>query len=93
MAHLLVVDDDQGMREFLEIMLAKEGFAVTVADSGDKALALCRKNAFDLIVTDIRMPKMDGIEFLRRVKDLNPDLPVVLITGFASAETALSAMK
>jgi len=93
MAHLLVVDDDQGMREFLEIMLTKEGFGVTVANSGDKALALCRKNAYELIITDLRMPKMDGIEFLRRVKDLNPDLPVVLITGFASAETALSAMK
>ena len=93
MAKILVVDDDQGMREFLEIMLKREGYRVTALESAEKALNLCKKEKFNLVITDLRMPKMDGIEFLKCVKDIDPDMMVILITAFASAETALSAMK
>jgi len=93
MAKILVVDDDQGMREFLEIMLSREGYGVSAVDSAEKALNISRKEKFNLVITDLKMPKMDGIEFLKRLKDIDQDMMVILITAFASAETALSAMK
>jgi two-component system response regulator PilR (NtrC family) len=93
MAKILVVDDDQGMRELLEIMLTEDGYSVSTAGDAVKALARCRKETFDLIITDLRMPKMDGIGFLREVKDLSPETMVILITAYASGETAVTAMK
>ena len=92
MAKILVVDDDQGMRELLEIMLTEDGYRVSTAGDAGKALARCRKETFDLIITDLRMPKMDGIGFLREVKDLSPETMVILITAYASGETAVTAM-
>jgi two-component system response regulator PilR (NtrC family) len=92
MAKILVVDDDQGMREFLEIMLTQEGYSVSTASDAGRALSRCRKETFDLIITDLKMPKMDGIEFLREVKDLSPETMVILITAYASGETAITAM-
>jgi two-component system response regulator PilR (NtrC family) len=93
MAKILVVDDDQGMREFLEIMLTREGYRVSAAGDAGKALARCRREKFDLIITDLKMPKMDGIGFLREVKELAPETMVILITAYASGETAVTAMK
>jgi two-component system response regulator PilR (NtrC family) len=93
MANILVVDDDQGMRELLEIMLAEEGYRVSTAGDAGKALVQCRKEVFDLIITDLKMPKMDGIGFLRKVKDLSPETMVILITAYASGETAVTAMQ
>ena len=93
MAKILILDDDKGMREFLEIMLTREGYDVTCAFDGEKALNLCRKAQFDLILTDLKMPKMDGIEFLKQVKDVCPEVLVILMTAYASGETAVSAMK
>ena len=93
MARILVLDDDQGMREFMEIMLTKEGYNVTSADEPSKAINLCRKIDFDLVITDLRMPKIDGIEFLKTIKDHRPETIVILITAYASGETAVNAMK
>ena len=93
MANILVVDDDQGMREFMEIMLTKEGYSVTSADNPVKAINLCRKNDYDLVITDLKMPKIDGIEFLKNIKDNRPETIVILITAYASGETAVNAMK
>jgi two-component system, NtrC family, response regulator PilR len=93
MEKILVVDDDQGMREFLEIMLSREGYGVVAVENAEKALKVCGKEKFNLVITDLKMPKMDGIEFLKRIKDIDQDITVILITAFASAETALSAMK
>ena len=93
MAKILVVDDDQGMREFLEIMLSREGYRVSTASDAGKALSRCRKETFDLIITDLKMPKMDGIGFLKEVKELSPETMVILITAYASGETAVTAMK
>jgi len=93
MARIMVLDDDQGMREFMEIMLTKEGYDVTSADEPSKAINLCRKIDFDLVITDLRMPKIDGIEFLKTIKDHRPETIVILITAYASGETAVNAMK
>jgi len=93
MARILVVDDDLGMRDLLEIMLTQEGYEVACGGDPDKALQRVRKEQFDLVITDLKMPKMDGIEFLKQVKELKPETQVILITAFASGNTALSAMK
>lgn len=93
MARILVVDDDQGMREFMEIMLTKEGYDVVCAEDPAKAINLCNKKDFDLVITDLRMPKIDGIEFLKAIKEKKPETIVILITAYASGETAVNAMK
>jgi two-component system, NtrC family, response regulator PilR len=93
MATILVVDDDKGMREFLDIMLTREGYDVRCAANATEALSSCRKHSYDLILTDLKMPKMDGLEFLKAVKDLSPESLVILITAYASGETAVRAMK
>lgn len=93
MGKILVVDDDQGIKEVLEIMLTREGYEVASAGSGNEALALCRRKNYDVVITDLRMPKMDGIELLKGIKSLSPETMVILITAYASGETALAAMK
>jgi len=93
MAKILVVDDDQGMRELLDIMLSKEGHKVSCYGDPEKALVRCSKEKYDLVITDLKMPRMDGIAFLKRLKEQEPECQVILITAFASGETALSAMK
>jgi two-component system response regulator PilR (NtrC family) len=93
MAKILVLDDDQGVREFMEIMLVKEGYDVTSVGEPAKAIDLCRKTAFDLVITDLKMPKINGIEFLKTIKDQRPETIVILITAYASGETAIDAMK
>jgi two-component system response regulator PilR (NtrC family) len=93
MAKILVVDDDQGMRELLEIMLGREGYNVAVAASAEKAWERCRKEKFDLVITDLKMPGADGIEFIKEMKDISPETLIILITAYASGETALRAMK
>ena len=93
MARILVVDDDLGMRDLLEIMLTQEDYEVACCGDPDKALQRVQKEQFDLVITDLKMPKMDGIEFLKQVKEVKPETQVILITAFASGNTALSAMK
>jgi two-component system response regulator PilR (NtrC family) len=90
---MLVVDDEQSMREFLDIMLTKQGYQVQTAANGREALALAKKELFDLAIIDIRMPKMNGIETLRRLKDISPETLVLMITAYASTDTAIQAMK
>jgi len=93
MAKILVVDDDQGMREFLEIMLSREGYRVVVAATAEKAWERCRKERFDLVITDLKMPGADGIDFIKGMKEISPETLVILITAYASGETALRAMR
>ncbi|MFH1628584.1 MAG: sigma-54 dependent transcriptional regulator, partial [Pseudomonadota bacterium] len=90
---ILVVDDQESMREFLEIMLTKEGYQVVVAEDGEHACEILNKDAFDLIISDIRMKKINGIGVLKKAKAVNSDAMVVLISAFATAETAVEAMK
>jgi two-component system response regulator PilR (NtrC family) len=93
MASVLIVDDERSMRDFLKILLKKEGHEVTVAENGATALATLSKLEFDVVVTDIRMPGMTGIELLESIKEGSPDLPVIMITAFASPDDAVLAMK
>ncbi|HEY8370461.1 MAG TPA: sigma-54 dependent transcriptional regulator [Thermodesulfobacteriota bacterium] len=93
MDRILIVDDEASLLEFLEIMLAKEGYAVVTARTGAEALARIGQETFDLVITDVQMPEVSGLELLRRVKEVSPDTAVIMITAFASAETAVEAMK
>jgi two-component system response regulator PilR (NtrC family) len=90
---ILVMDDEPGLREFLEIMLKKQGYDVETASDGIEGLERLKGSTFDLIIVDIQMPRMNGIEFLREVKRNVFDIPVIMITAFASHETAIEAMK
>jgi two-component system response regulator PilR (NtrC family) len=90
---ILVADDEQSMREFLEIMLKKEGYKIVLASNGDEAVKLVEKDLFDLVLMDVRMPKLDGIAALKRIKAVSPDTVVIMITAFASTDTAIQAMK
>ena len=93
MASILVVDDERSMRDFLKILLEKEGHEVSTAEHAEAALNLIPDHNFDVVVTDIRMPGMSGIELLGEIKEDNPDLAVIMITAFASPDDAVLAMK
>lgn len=92
-SRILVVDDEESIREFLEIMLKKEGYEVTLAEDGQKAKDLLTKKSFDMIISDLQMPHVTGIELLKHVKDSYPDVVFMLITAFGTTETAVEAMK
>ena len=91
---VLVVDDEQSMRELLAIMLRQAGYEVAVADGGEAAVErLSKGESFDLVVTDLRMRKVDGLAVLRAAKEFSPRTVVLVVTAFASTETAVEAMK
>ncbi len=92
-ARILVVDDEESIREFLEIMLRKEGYEVTSVEDGQVAVETIKKKSFDLVISDLQMPNMTGIELLRTVKDQQPDMLFMMITAFGTTETAVEAMK
>ncbi|MHB1158245.1 MAG: sigma-54-dependent transcriptional regulator [Phycisphaerales bacterium] len=93
MTKILIVDDKQMMRDSVSATLVRAGFAAVTADGGEAALAMIGKHRPAAIVTDLKMPGMDGMELLRRVAQVDPQLPVVLMTAYATVETAVSAMK
>lgn len=90
---ILIVDDEKGVGDFLTIVLKKQGYEAFYASSGKEALKLCKERSFDLALVDIKMPVMDGIEFLKEAKRLNPSLIFIMITAYPSIETAVEAMK
>ena len=90
---ILVADDEQSMREFLDIMLKKEGYKVSLASNGEEVVKLIDNDLFDLVLLDIRMPKLDGLSALKRIKAIAPETIVIMITAYASADTAIKAMK
>src|SRR5215203_4672996 len=91
MANLLIVDDELGMRQFLTHLFQREGHVVRVAGNGKDALALLHQEPPDLIISDIRMPDMNGVDLLRTVKGFLPDVEVVMMTAFANVDTAREA--
>lgn len=93
MTRILIVDDEAGMREFLTILLEREGFHVESAQDGQEALQMVHKNSFDLIISDLRMPTVDGVRLLEGLKKFQSEVPVILVTAYASAESAIEAMK
>ena len=90
---ILIVDDEEGMCEFLRYLLEEEGYAVDEARSGDEALDKLRRDRFALVLADIKMPGMDGLEMLRRIKEMSEDTVVIVMTAYASLETAIKAIK
>src|SRR5512136_1442266 len=90
---ILVVDDDESLRRVIEFNLQRRGYKTTSADSAEKALKILKSYAFDLLITDMKMPGMEGIELMEKARDLRPDLPVVFITAFGSIEKAVEAVK
>lgn len=92
-AKILVIDDEESMRNFMEIMLSKEGYAVETAGSGKKGLGLIKETDYDLVIADLNMPEMDGIEVLREVKKSKLDQDLMVMTAYASVDTAIEAMK
>ena len=90
---ILVADDEQSMREFLDIMLKKEEYKVSLASNGEEVVKLIDNDLFDLVLLDIRMPKLDGISALKKIKAIAPETIVIMITAYASADTAIKAMK
>ena len=92
-SRILVVDDEPGMREFLEIMLQKDGYSVETAADGPEAIDKIEQSLFDLAIVDIQMPVLNGIEVLKKVSEKSPDTTVIMVTAYASHETAIEAMK
>src|SRR5574340_1318770 len=92
-ANLLVVDDELIVRDSLDKWFREEGYDVTVADSAQDALTKMGSQRFDLSLVDIKMPGTDGIELQRRLHEIDPELIVIIMTGYASVETAVQALK
>ena len=93
MEKLLVVDDERSMRELLELVLKREGYSVHTAENGTRALELVRQNVYDLIISDVKMPDINGIELLAKVREISPETMVIMITAFATVDTARKAFK
>ena len=90
---ILVVDDERSMQEFLEIFLRREGYEVSTAGDVESALLSVENDDFDLVITDVQMPERSGLELLRAVRDRAPEILVIVITAYASTDTAITAMK
>ncbi|MHC4870252.1 MAG: sigma-54-dependent transcriptional regulator [Planctomycetota bacterium] len=90
---ILFVDDEENMRTMLDIILSKEGYDVDLADSGRKALELFEKNSYDLVIQDLTMPEMDGIELLERIKDICQETIVIIMTAHSTWSRAVDAMR
>lgn len=90
---ILLIDDEPDILSTLEMTLSQEAYHVVTASGGETALELFRQQPFDLVITDMRMPGMDGVEVIRRVKALDPDVEVIILTGFATLENAIVALR
>ena len=91
--NVLLVDDDQSLRNMLSFVLGKEGYEVEEAQSGSEALKKLKGRKYDLVISDIRMPDLNGIELLKKIKTHDPELPVIMITAYAATHDAIEAMK
>ncbi len=93
MASILIIDDERAIRNTLSEILSYEGYKIDEAADGEEGLKKFTSAAFDVVLCDIKMPKMDGIEFLEKAKLINPDVPIIVISGHGNIETAVEAVK
>jgi two-component system, NtrC family, nitrogen regulation response regulator NtrX len=93
MARILIVDDEESIRETLREILEYEGYEIEEASDGEKAISLIKKFNYDAVLSDIKMPKLDGIEVLEQAKSIAPELPFIMISGHGTIETAIEATK
>lgn len=90
---ILIVDDEPEMRIALETTLQRENYQLVCAEDGKQALEQFENQVFDLVLTDVRMPKLNGLELLREVKERSPETPVVMMTAYGTIDNAVEAMK
>lgn len=93
MSNILIIDDEKAIRKTLSEILSYEGYKIDEAGDGEEGFRKFREKEYDVILCDIKMPKMDGIEFLEKAKESNPDLPIIMISGHGTIETAVEAVK
>jgi two-component system response regulator HydG len=93
MSRVLVIDDDAGVRESMRRMLSQAGFTVRVAETGEEGFELARDGAFDVVLSDMRMPGLSGLDVLRQLRDVRVDASFIIMTGFGTVDTAVEAMK
>jgi len=93
MSNILIIDDEKAIRKTLSEILSYEGYKIDEAADGEEGLKKLREKEFDVILCDIKMPKVDGIEFLEKSKDINGDTPIIMISGHGTIETAVEAVK
>jgi two-component system, NtrC family, nitrogen regulation response regulator NtrX len=93
MSNILIIDDEKAIRKTLGEILSYEGYKMDEASDGEEGLRKFKEKEYDVILCDIKMPKMDGIEFLEKAKEANPDIPIIMISGHGTIETAVEAVK
>jgi DNA-binding NtrC family response regulator len=93
MSNILIIDDEKAIRKTLGEILSYEGYKLEEAGDGEEGLKRIREKEYDVILCDIKMPKLDGIEFLERAKEINSDIPIIMISGHGTIETAVEAVK
>jgi DNA-binding NtrC family response regulator len=93
MSSILIVDDEKAIRKTLTEILSYEGYKIEDAENGEEALKKLKEKHFDVVLCDIKMPKVDGLEFLEKSKEINPDVPIIMISGHGTIETAVEAVK
>src|SRR5690349_21917579 len=93
MSNILIIDDEKAIRKTLSEILSYEGYKIEEAGDGEEGLRKFREKVYDVVLCDIKMPKLDGIEFLDKVHEVNPDVPVIMISGHGTIETAVEAVK
>ncbi len=93
MAQILIIDDEKAIRKTLTEILSFEGYKLEEAADGEEGLKKFREKIYDLVLCDIKMPKLDGIEFLQKAGEINPDVPIIMISGHGNIETAVEAVK
>lgn len=93
MSQILIIDDEKAIRKTLTEILSYEGYKIEEASDGEEGLRKFKEKNFDVVLCDIKMPKLDGIEFLDKAREVNPDVPVIMISGHGTIETAVEAVK
>ena len=93
MCNILIIDDEKAIRKTLSEILSYEGYKIEEASDGEEGLKKFRDKTYDVVLCDIKMPKLDGLEFLDKARDTNPDVPVIMISGHGTIETAVEATK
>src|SRR5215210_4119145 len=93
MATLLIIDDEKAIRKTLTEILSFEDYKVEEAADGEEGLKKFKEKTFDAVLCDIKMPKLDGLEFLQKATEHNPDVPIIIISGHGNIETAVEAVK
>ncbi|MBX9784940.1 MAG: sigma-54 dependent transcriptional regulator [Chitinophagaceae bacterium] len=93
MSNILIVDDEKAIRKTLSEILSYEGYKIDDAENGEEGLKKLKEKNYDVVLCDIKMPRVDGIEFLEKSKEINPDIPVIMISGHGTIETAVEAVK